>query len=519
MHLEKRLVDAALSGDWVELSSGLPKMGQVGVSVDAALLRALMLGVLPLAPDERHGLRTQGIRLRGAILEGVLDLRDCAGNEGGPLPPLLLEKCIIAGDPTDANLAAIDARHACLSRLVLSGSRVGRIELTGASLAGDLEINDVAPIDDARPCQICASGSRIDGSVIAARANLRIPHGQRLGRFDVADYALELSNADVHGNVVLQPHFRADGGVNLGGAHVHGDIWGEGAHLIASEEMAFRAQMLRCEGVVALRGVKDNDKFLYCQAQGYLDFGGASLAYLDLRGIHVRRAPKLPAQSEGDRYALNLGHTNVRGDILLESLLDGAPPILEGSLYLGSANAGGNISLSGIELHVPPTFTSWSIAAVNLRVGGDLDLSGAKASIWIGGSSIGRDLTASAVVALSPDPGKQRYGLIASNVEIGNDCQLLNVSGSVDLELARIGGRLRVKGANLVEMNARDIDVRGSVELTGTVRQSRFDGGNYHGEFKLGAVSAPLELQEIGNKTARLSIDDARIERDLSVVA
>ena len=55
--------------------------GGVKPSVRAGFLRKLMLGI-----DPSWTIRTPGVRLRGARIEGVLDLTDCSGVGGAGLP-------------------------------------------------------------------------------------------------------------------------------------------------------------------------------------------------------------------------------------------------------------------------------------------------------------------------------------------------------------------------------------------------------------------------------------------------
>jgi hypothetical protein len=246
--LEEKLVDAAFCGEWVgihELPTSLRVSQQADVTVRGAFLRKLLLGLIPPRATAGHNPRTHGIRLRGAIISGEIDLSDCVGTKGSPLPPLLLEHCIIAGAEFvkwsigDTSVVqkirrAINAANARLSRFSLHGCRVdGRVDLTGAKLEGPLEISNIAPLNPNCPCQIFARRCRISGSLIATNAKLQIRAGLRT-EFDESDYSLNLVNATIDGSVILQPCFVAIGGVDVRNARVSRDIWAEAAILKAS---------------------------------------------------------------------------------------------------------------------------------------------------------------------------------------------------------------------------------------------------------------------------------------------
>ena len=255
--LKRELITAAFRGEWAGPSEPpwLSTRQQADITIDGAFLRKLLLDLANSRANTQKP-RVYGVRLRGAIIKGKIDLSDCSGRGIAPLPPLLLECCIIRdGDLVEWEIGntghkksiqsirrAINATNARLSRLSLTRCRVdGRVDLTGATLDGDLEINRIAPLHKDCFCQIFARRCRINGSIIAKKAKLKIPVGLRT-EFDLPDYALNLVNAEVRGSIILQPGFRAAGGVDVRGARVSRDIWAEAATFIASDRIAFRAQ-------------------------------------------------------------------------------------------------------------------------------------------------------------------------------------------------------------------------------------------------------------------------------------
>ena len=68
---------------------------EADITVRGIFLRELLLGLRAPAKDAEANSRLHGVRLRGAIIKGEIDLSDCKGAAGIPLPPLLLEHCII----------------------------------------------------------------------------------------------------------------------------------------------------------------------------------------------------------------------------------------------------------------------------------------------------------------------------------------------------------------------------------------------------------------------------------------
>lgn len=523
--LENQLIDAAFRGEWAgpsklpDLTSSTPLTPpqQAEITIDGAFLRKLLLDLVN-SPANTQNPRMYGVRLRGAIIEGEIDLSDCTGRQGASLPPLLLEDCIIRnGDLAKRDIVcentlakqeirrAINATNARLSRLSLNRCRVdGRIDLTGAKLDGDLEINDIAPLNSDCPCQIFARRCRINGSVIAKNAQLKIPAGLRT-EFDVSDYALNLVNAEIRGSIMLQPDFRAEGGVDVRGARVSRDIWAEAATFIALDRIAFRAQSLQCDGVVALRGLKKKEAF--CNVQGCLDFIGATIGYLDLRGVHIDKSPN---ENKGEQEKKELANKNYLLRLELARV--------KGDLRLDRRSETDETTKTVINGHID---------AFNLRVGGDLTLHDLTTSIDLTSSHVERNL--SVKNAIMKAPGDQKYGLLARNMTIGNDCDLDTVSGTVNLELSRIGGELKVYADNLAILNAKDAEVRGSVIISGTFYSIMegpslcFDGGKYLSGFSIGNCEFRQDSEKWSLKFLPsafdpiLSIENAYIENNFRV--
>ncbi|MEO6432276.1 MAG: hypothetical protein ABIO50_11075 [Nitrosospira sp.] len=217
---------------------------------------------------------------------------------------------------------------------------------------------------------------------------------------------------------------------------------------------------------------------------GKLDFLGATISFLDLRGVHISRS-----QSLKNGPVLNLNLARVRDNFSLGNSDLAPKTIVEGPIEASAMTIGGEWDLRGLTL-VPPDFKYLGIQASNLRVGRDLKLGYQAISIDLTSSHVEHNL--SIEHATMEAPSNQEDGLLARNITIGNDCNLEAVSGTVNLELARIGGALKVCAQNLASLNAKDAEVRGSVSISGTFmplikeHRIRFDGGSYRSGFRIG---------------------------------
>jgi len=459
---KKKLLDASIKGQWCELSKTIPDITASEYCIKADYIRSLLLGITPPLPGKPNNKRVQAVKLRGAIIDGFLDLEDCSGPDGTPLPPLLLENCILTGGGYNKNKEgmdkaniSIDASHACLSRLSLQNCQVGIIYLNDAKIHGNLEMHGIKRIIKNKsnkdnndkpkkniPCQIIAQGCYVDGSIIIQKTTLVYSENQ-LSKRNKPDFALNIRGAEVTGSCIFQPNFIAVGGVNIADAHVKGEIWAEGAKFIASDETAFFAQALKCDGVVAIRTLfKDNNiKTSICKVFGEINFFAASIGFLDLDGIKL-----LKATNNNPLFLLNIVLAKITNRILLTN-----QPVIKGE-----------------------------IDASGLKVGGDMFM------------------------------------------------QLFD--SPIDLEGAHIGGKLDVYLQGNAILKARDLEVHGSVSISGKINQQKdkttlcFDGGKFHSEFKIDDLTF-VQIEGIVNGTDKfiqeeipiITINDAHIDHDFLV--
>jgi hypothetical protein len=125
-NVERRLVRCVQAGTELDLTDAGPGKGEdekgweADRTVRAVVIRDIIRGRLASDPDPL------GLRLRGAKIEGTLDLRQVAGEL--PLNP---ESCFL---PSGANLAS-----ARLSSVILRSCRIERgVSLISAHTAGTL---------------------------------------------------------------------------------------------------------------------------------------------------------------------------------------------------------------------------------------------------------------------------------------------------------------------------------------------------------------------------------------------
>ena len=372
-----------------EIADFTPMAGPGGAKpvVRAGFLRKLMLEL-----DPSWTVRTPGVRLKGARIEGALDLTDCSGVGATGLPALALVDCEIPD--------VIDVSHARLARLSLQGSRLTRLIAVEAEIDGELDLCAVAALDAGGHDVLTAKlrGARVDGDLLA--------RGAKFARaIDSNEDALMLQGADISGNVLLDDGFEAFGCVWMQQIKIGGGLSCEGAQLLNRSETGDAAALTADGaeiGIVLMR-----NKF---KAEGEVRFVGARIAQdFSISGASVRNEfaaalvlnnvviggelsmenAKVSGQVlvSGARVARNwdlrgaeLTHrTTPRGDVHGRTI-DGANACVGGAALLQGANVKGEIFLADARIDGYLAFGggrfinpgAWAIRAPNVRVGGNL---------------------------------------------------------------------------------------------------------------------------------------------------
>ncbi|SES34460.1 hypothetical protein [Lentzea albida] len=272
--IERRLVEAARNGQWLTCT-------EPDDVVPAELIRELLLG--------RHGeLDPSGVRLRGARVDGALNLTRVKASVGLAFTDCTIEKPITALFASLPDLifnggrcAGIhaDSLHVDNVLFLRRGVRItgdgtaGAVRLVGAHIGGDLSLEGTAITNTTGPA-IEASGLGVGGQV-SFRGGVRI-HGQGtrgainftgarfVTDFDVSETeitndsgpAVVLESAEIGGNLALWESIRISGrgeGLALRGAHVSGQVGVKDTEITSTAGIAVDANSVKIDGNLLLR--------------------------------------------------------------------------------------------------------------------------------------------------------------------------------------------------------------------------------------------------------------------------
>ncbi|MGF6855458.1 hypothetical protein [Paraburkholderia sp. CI3] len=386
--------------------------------IRAEAIRRIFFGIPVCFPGKATPrvvkLRAQGIHLARARIEGTLFLDDMAGQNGIPSPPLVLRGCVIS--------MPIYLRRAQLQHLSLSDCKIKQLVADGAHIYGSVVLTGLGSVETAGEysgandegcCWVLLRGTTIDGSVAAGEARLVAPRARRDYRREIqpANYAIDLSESNISGALLLTPNFTGIGGVCISRARIGQNCVGQGS-VIAVEESAFNARRAMIGGEVILRPVDTVEGFVIpFKSDGDVDFSGAkidgSVAMMgaELTGAFSARDSKIGA---------NVYLSVWQGRSSTQSFS------AKGGVWLDRVDIAGNLELYGASVH--------EIAATDADIGGSASLCD-----WFG-----RD-------------GPRRF----------------NASGAVGLWGAKIAGNLNMHGASVRALAATNIEVRGSAFLCG----------------------------------------------------
>ena len=490
-----------------------------GAVVRAAFLRYLLLG-LP-APVDPWPIRLPGVRIRGAHIDGPLDLAGSAGADDAGLPALSLEGCAIGG--------TIDLSDARLARLSLRGSRVGEVKARGMRLDGAMDIAGVTPFE--AEAWIDAHGVAIGGDLIGRGANLCAPPSRPGVAHRDARYALRLSGAAIGGSIDLMGGVTAIGGIALDTARVQGDVVVRGARVTAGEGDAIGAQAARFGGVVILADGFEADGVIWLMGAhigGTLDMSGARLSNrtedgsggtlaadtasiggslllrngfhseggVSLRGARIGNslecdgATLINGKEDGFGIALGADHAEIAGAVLLRHGFTA-----HGVLSFIGAKIGGNLECDGSTLtNATQDGTGTVLSAENAVIGGAVLLRhgfNARGCVSLLGASVDSNVECCGALMENWSAAGSRETLRLTNVEIAGNV-LLNQGfvsrGYVSLWGSKIRRDLDCGGATFIGPSpysgsrvtagavvATNLAVAGDVKLIGTSVLGRID--------------------------------------------
>ena len=372
--IQREILDKARRGEWFgDAPAGDAGAGDDAPRVEAAFLRSLLLGTYGDGPQP-----PLAVRLRGVVVQGCLDLRDCCGSGDPALPPILMRHCVLSGErhgtgpaahggdpdaaPGPANVAdepfCLQADHATLARLSLHDCRAGRISLKDARVLSELELVRLSPLQADAECQLHAPGVQIEGSIVLCGTQLQIRddrHSEIIST--VWHYACHLTDAEINGDLVLEPGFGARGGLSLAGARISGSIWATRARFEATglaapdadvpgtdgePRCALRVQRARCAGAIVLT----QGTF-----SGHIDFLTADVGWLSLDEVAIASNTTISAPNarfathveislapQNAKVALTLKNSWIGDDLVIRNL--------PGQIDISLAHVGGDLKLS-----------------------------------------------------------------------------------------------------------------------------------------------------------------------------
>jgi hypothetical protein len=404
----EEIVLTQISADaWASFDPGSPQPP----TLRASFLRRLWMG-LPAPPGYGGTDWPQApspLRIRGARIQGKLELSDAARVTGTALPPLLFESCEFP-DPIElshARLARLSLQNSRITHLCAHGMRVdGSFQFPGveAMPAGD-QLHAIAWID--------ARGSSIGGEIDGRRARLRAPPPRPKDKIapGFQQYALRLSNCEVRGRINLMEGFCAFGGVSLADSDIRGEVWLRGATVSAGEGDAFRAQSTRFGALVALD-------------EGFTAEGEVSLMGAKIAGPLQMTNAVLKAASAGDSHRALIGEqSQIGGAVRLNGIQ------VTGFITFENATIAGNFECSNALIDSKED----ALRIFNAVIGTDMLLRNSTVIglINMSGAQIGRDLWIHEAKLI--EPLGARRALSAPN---------LRVSGSLNLDSVLVLGTL-----------------------------------------------------------------------------
>ncbi len=287
-----------------------------------------------------------GLRLRGAIVKGKLDLSNC-GSIYEPLPSLSCTSCIFEHaqglDPT------IDLSNAHLCGLNLARSKFRHLRGVGMRVTSSLDLCEISPANgtDSSLCWCKLSRASIDGNLLADGAQMHAPANESIGELSYYDFfevnwAINLCGSQIAGSIMMRGKPKLDGGVLMDFACVQGDVRITGAYIASlRRQPAIALERARIDGNLTLAGVQSEheNESLDCKGTlwlmqakigGSLDIHGANLngghmgVCLYAIGINVDGWLSVGQQSEDARVIANgrfwLQYSQVGGELILANV-------------------------------------------------------------------------------------------------------------------------------------------------------------------------------------------------------
>lgn len=268
-------------------------------------VRAEVLRVLALACDGSAPIHEKGIQLRAGRVVGVLDLTGASN-----IVRIDCENCYFDSRP--------QFRDARVKRLRLTGTRIPGMDAVRCRFDGSVFIDDGFRSDG----QVWLTGVEVAGSFNCDESTMR-------NRSDNGDeYALNLANATIAGDVYCSDGFHAEGGVTFSGANIRGDL--------SCNRASFRNYTYDGEGhALQAAGAQVVGSVFF--ADGFLAEGRVRLQNIDVgNSLECTDAIFCNPTANGEGKALSLQSARIASHVLLRQNFKA-----EGQVWLAGAEIGG----------------------------------------------------------------------------------------------------------------------------------------------------------------------------------
>jgi hypothetical protein len=290
-----------------------------------------------------------GISIKSGIIEGRLDLASALREDGGPVCPLEFDGCHFE--------QGLSGTHGRFSRLSFKACRfsnppdrdgrpVPTIDLSGAAIDSDLDMAEIKPEridrDGERPrgegnhLWIRAIGARIDGEIDLSGSHLRAPlapDGLLISE-EAAD-ALDLTLAQIEGDLQLINGARCEGRIKFRAARLAGDAWLSGATIENPRGQALLVQGTRIDGFLMLDGCFDDVE----KKRPFRKFRCSGMIKLEASEI----GRSLWIEDAVVRGGIEAPSLSVRDDLILHAEITG-------SIDLTGCRIGGSLDISKLNL-------------------------------------------------------------------------------------------------------------------------------------------------------------------------
>ncbi len=454
---EQFVLDQTAKGQIADFTARASYDENAKPSLRADFIRTLLLGL-----EKEWRVAMPGIRVKGARLDGRLDLSDCAGPLGG-LAALALDACDLPED--------IDISGAHLARFSIEQSRFRAILGNGAEVDGDFSFTGATPLPGAGGSEgsayIRLRAARIGGDVWGRCAHLRAPI---FWPPDIHPSVFYAQAAQIGGNVLLDDGAKFEGQVWLLGAKIEGALSCGGGRFInpggdalvaASAEIGGGA-LLRCEGVNRFEAYGGVNLF-GAKIAGTVDFDGAYVANeggYAIIGTNAEIRGGIRMGSNGAHPFEAAGEVSLLGAKITGNLECAGGRFINGrgaALVLSNAEIGGTAFVCAMATH---TFEAeGQVSFLGARISGSLDCSGARMQA-IGGRALSAD-----------------------NVQVGGAVLLraagqyiFEAQGHVSFLGAKMNGNLECTGARFLNpggfaLGAENAEIGGAVLLRANAGQ------------------------------------------------